>query len=405
MKIVRIQSRICVGGPALHSILLSEGLSYRRGARYDTTLLGGALEPGEVSMAPFAEARGVSVELVPEMKRSVHPVRDARALARTVRRLRELRPTIVHTHTAKAGAIGRTAAALVGAPIVVHTFHGHVFEGYFDARKAAAFVAAERALARATDVILAISEQQRADLSERYRIAPAEKIRVVPLGLELERFRAVTRRTRGALRAELGIPAEAPLVMAVGRLVPIKRFDLLLQAFREVLARLPEAHLAIAGDGAPELRAELERLARPMAGRVHFLGWRRDLERLYADADVLALTSDNEGTPVTVIEAVASGLPVVATRVGGVEDVLTDAMGTMVAPGDVAGIARALVARLSSPGPLADSLRDDVCQRFSHRRLIGDVERLYDELLEQRRASRALRSRAAALRAKEAAPC
>ena len=384
-RVVRIQSRICVGGPALHSILLSEGLSQRNGARYDTVLLGGALEPGEVSMEPFARSRGVAVELVPDMRRAVHPLRDAKALAHTVKRLRALKPEIVHTHTAKAGAIGRTAARLAGAPVVVHTFHGHVFEGYFSSKKAKAFVAAERALARATDAILAISEQQRHDLAFKYRIAPVEKIRVVPLGLELERFRRIRREERGALRQSLGVSAAAPLVVAVGRLVPIKRFDLLIEAFREVLTQVPDAHLAIAGDGAAEDRAALEACARELGGRVHFLGWRRDLEVIYADADVLALTSDNEGTPVTVIEALSSGLPVVATRVGGVEDVVRPEMGSLVAPGDRGAIARALVSALRAPRWLPEHVRDEIAQRYSHRRLISDIERLYDFLLEERR--------------------
>lgn len=383
-RVVRIQSRICVGGPALHSILLTEGLRYSSGARYDTLLFGGALDPGESSMVPFAEARGVPVELIPEMKRAVSPVDDLRALSRLTRRLRTLEPTIVHTHTAKAGAIGRTAAKLAGTPIVVHTFHGHVFDGYFHPAKAQAFIAAERALARGTDVILSLSEQQRFDLAYKYRIAPVEKIRVMPLGLELDRFLSVNRRQRGELRRSLGLSDQAKLVMTVGRLVPIKRFDLLIQAFQEVLVAHPDAHLAIAGDGAAEERAKLLALARPLGGRVHFLGWRRDLERLYTDADLLALTSDNEGTPVTVLEALSSGLSVVATRVGGVEDVVTPDLGTLVAPGDTKAIARALIDRLRAPTELAEGVRREIATRYSHRRLIADMATLYDSLVAEK---------------------
>ncbi|MEQ9503884.1 MAG: glycosyltransferase family 4 protein [Deltaproteobacteria bacterium] len=377
--VVRIQSRICVGGPALHSILLSEGLSHRKGSRYDTTLIGGALEPGERGMEDFAESRGVQFETVPTMRRAVNPMLDAQAVVETARRLRRLKPTIVHTHTAKAGAVGRTAARLAGVPIVLHTFHGHVFEGYFSSKKAKAFVAAERALAKVSDRILAISKQQRDDLVHKYRIAPAHKVDVVPLGLDLDRFRAG--HPRGAFREELGLAGDTPLVVAVGRLVPIKRFDLLLEAFARVLQDVPNAHLAIAGDGDPNDRAALERQAAPFADRVHFLGWRRDLERMYADADVLALTSDNEGTPVTVIEALSAGLPVVATRVGGVEDVLSPQDGTLVAPGDVGAIAHAIQRELEAPRRLGDEARKSVTERFSHRRLVGDIEALYDDLM------------------------
>lgn len=390
-RVVRIQSRICVGGPALHSILLSEGLSYRSGSRYETTLIGGALEPGERSMADFAEARGVRCESLPSMQRAVHPARDARAIYEVTRRLRALRPTIVHTHTAKAGAVGRPAARLAQVPVVLHTFHGHVFEGYFTSRKAKAFIAAERALARVSDRILAISKQQRDDLVEKYRIAPAHKVRVVPLGLDLDRFRTTSVDARGGLRQELGIDAATPLVVAVGRLVPIKRFDVLLDAFARVLPKRPDAHLAIAGDGAPEERAALELQAAPFADRVHFLGWRQDLEQLYVDADVLALTSDNEGTPVTVIEALSTGLPVVATKVGGVEDVVDDRSGTLVAPGDVEAIAAALEARLASPARLSERVRDDITARFSHRRLVSDIEGLYDDLVASKLGVRAPR--------------
>lgn len=383
-KVVRIQSRICGGGPALHSILLSEGLSYAKGARYDTTLIGGALEPGESSMEAFASDRGVKFEVLPSMRRAMNPVADARAIAQTARRLRTLAPQIVHTHTAKAGAVGRVAARMVGTPVVVHTFHGHVFDGYFSPRKAQAFIAAERALARVTDQILALSEQQRQDLAFKYKIAPIEKIKVVPLGLELDPFLQAAPDRHGPMRQALGIDAQAEVVAAAGRFVPIKRFDVLIAAFAKLLGSRPNAHLVLAGDGSPEARAELERLAAPLHGRVHFLGWRRDLHRIFAEADLLALSSDNEGTPVTVIEALVAGLPVVATRVGGVEDILSPTRGSMVAPGDAPGLAEAMLDRLRIGGRLPEAERQEVARQFSHRRLICDIETLYDQLLERK---------------------
>ena len=404
-KVVRIQSRICGGGPALHSILLSEGLSYARGARYDTTVLGGALEPGESSMADFARARGVEVEVVPEMRRAVNPLADLRAVASTARRLRDLAPTIVHTHTAKAGAVGRTAAKLVGTPVVVHTFHGHVFDGYFSPRKAQVFLAAERALAKVTDQILALSEHQRHDLAFKYKVAPIEKIKVVPLGLELDRFLAVAPHRPGPVRRALGIDGGAKVIAAAGRFVPIKRFDLLIEAFGKVLAAHPDAHLVLAGDGAPEDRDALVRQAAPLGGRVHFVGWRRDLEAVFAEADLLALSSDNEGTPVTVIEALTAGVPVVATRVGGVEDILTPELGTLVAPGDADALAVAMTDRLHLSGAEAripEREREAMARRFSHRRLIGDIEALYDGLVEDKLRRGLFGARA---RGKDAVPC
>lgn len=383
-KVVRIQSRICGGGPALHSILLSEGLSYAKGARYDTTLLGGALEPGESSMEGFASDRGVRFEVLPQMRRAVNPLADARAVAQTARRLRKLSPEIVHTHTAKAGAVGRMAARLVRTPVLVHTFHGHVFDGYFSPRKAQAFIAAERALAKVTDQILALSEQQRQDLAYKYKIAPVEKIKVVPLGLELEPFLHAVPTRCGPMRQALGIEPQAEVVAAAGRFVPIKRFDLLIAAFAKLQAQRPDVHLVLAGDGSAEARAELERLAAPLQGRVHFLGWRRDLHNVFAEADLLALSSDNEGTPVTVIESLVSGMPVVATRVGGVEDILNGTRGSLVAPGDVGALAQAMQDRLRIGERLPQLEREAVARQFSHRRLIADIETLYDQLLESK---------------------
>lgn len=384
-RVVTIQSRICGGGPAVHTILLSEGLSYRNGASYDTVLLGGELEPGESSMEDFARARGVRIEVVPQMRRAVNPWTDLQAIGRTAVRLRTLRPEIVHTHTAKAGAVGRTAAKLVRTPIVVHTFHGHVFDGYFHPAKAQAFLAAERALAKVTDRILVLSEQQRNDLAFKYRVAPIEKIQVVPLGMDLDPYLNAENAGRGGVRQALGISATAPVVVAAGRLVPIKRFDLLIEAFSIVLQTLPNAHLLLAGDGAQEERQALECSAAAQAGRIHFLGWRQDLPQIFADGDVLALTSDNEGTPTAVIEALVAGLPVVATRVGGVEDiVITPEMGSLVLPKDVQGIAQALIERLRASTRLPQSIREMVAQRFSHRRLIADMSQLYDVLREEK---------------------
>lgn len=383
-RVVRIQSRICIGGPALHSILLTEGLSHKKGSRYDTTLIGGALEPGEASMEGLAREKGVEIELLPDMRRAVSPAHDARAIAQVVSKLRKLRPSIVHTHTAKAGAIGRVAAKLAQVPVVVHTFHGHVFDGYFSSTATRAFIAAERVLARACDRVVAISEQQRWDLVHRYAITSPAKVRVIPLGLELDRFRAIDRQKRGAVRQELGIESDAPIVAAIGRLVPVKRFDLLIDAFASVIEAHPRAHLLIAGDGEAALRAELEKRASSIKN-VHFLGWRRDLEALYADADVFALTSDNEGTPVAAIESIASGVPVVATQVGGVEDVVKPGMGHLVPRGAAPAIAKAISALFAANEPVFTAQRDDVVRRFSHRRLIADIEALYDELLSAKR--------------------
>jgi glycosyltransferase involved in cell wall biosynthesis len=380
-RIVRVQSRICVGGPAHHTILLSEALSRARGSKYDTLLVGGGLEPGEVSLAPTAHERGVPLRIVDTMRRPVRPRQDAKALAEVTGLLRQERPTIVHTHTAKAGAIGRSAAIAQRVPIKVHTFHGHVFDGYFDPSVARRFLQVERALARFTDRILVLSSKQKDDIVERYRIAPERKVCVVPLGLQLDRFRRA-RRTH-QFRREIGLTDE-PLVVSIGRFVPIKRLDRLVRAFRNVNARDSRAHLVFVGDGDAEVRSELERASAGL--NVHFVGYRNDTDAILADADVLALTSDNEGTPVAVIESLVAGTPVVATDVGGVREIVPPGAGAVVPKSDEERLAEALGAALTTPSRLSDDVRDDVLERYSHRRLIRDIEALYDELLDGHRA-------------------
>lgn len=389
-RVALIQSRICGGGPSLHTILLSQGLSYRNGSAFDAVLLGGALEPGELPMDSYAAARGVSYEVLSDMRRPVHPVRDVKAISRLTKRLTQLKPTIVHTHTAKAGAVGRIAASLAGVPIKIHTFHGHVFEGYFNEKVAKAFIKVERMLAAQSDQILAISDKQKRDLVDVYQIAPEEKVRVVPLGMELEQFSAIDRRERGALRQSLGIPADAPVIAAMGRLVHIKRVDVLIDAFMRISERLPEAHLMIAGDG--ELRDALEAQAAPLADRIHFLGWRDDQANIYREADLFVLSSDNEGTPSSVIESVCAGVPVVATDVGGVADVLeTPDCGALVPAGDAAALGEAMAAELAQARVLSAPIRERMARRYSHHRLVRDMESLYHQLVEQKVGARVAR--------------
>ncbi len=361
-------------------MILSEAFRSAQGSNYDTLLVGGGLEPGEVSLEPKVRSRGIRLETVGDMRRSVRPWSDARALARMVRIVGRERPTIVHTHTAKAGAIGRMAAILQRVPVILHTFHGHVFDGYFRDETTRSFIRVERWLARFTDRILVLSERQKHDIVERYRIAPPERVSVVPLGLELDRFRAD--RERGAFRREIGITDE-PLIVAIGRIVPIKRLDRLLEAFRQVNMRLPGAHLVIVGDGEVADRRALESLAQGL--NVHFVGYRSDTPRILADADALALTSDNEGTPVAVIEALVSGTPVVATNVGGVREIVPDGGGTIVDREDDAGLSRALHEACLRSARLPSNVRDSVHERYSHRRLIRDIGTLYDELVSARR--------------------
>jgi glycosyltransferase involved in cell wall biosynthesis len=271
----------------------------------------------------------------------------------------------------------------------VHTFDGHVFEGYFGSAASRTVVWIERLLARGTDAIVAVAPRQRDDLVERYRIAPAARVVVVPHGLDLAPFLEVPA-VDPAAREALGLPQEAFVAVFAGRLVPIKDVATLLDAFARLRAATPGARLVIAGDG--ELRAELTARARSLGleGAVHWLGWRRDLVRLYAAADAVVLSSRNEGTPLALIEGMAAGRPVVATAVGGVPDVVRDEVtGYLAAPGDAGALAAGL-ARLAGDAArrqaMGEAARADVRARYSAERLADDLDRLYRSLLEGRMA-------------------
>lgn len=383
---LRVIARLNVGGPALHVSYLSRELD-RIG--YETTLVAGRIGGAEGSMEYVAEELGVEPVYVSELQREISPFHDAVAARRLLQIIREVRPDVLHTHTAKAGAVGRLAARMAGdarPKAVVHTFHGHVLRGYFGPAKTEAFRRLERWLARGSDALVAVSPEVRDDLVA-LGVAPAEKIAVVRLGLDFESRLAATAGSRERLRRELSIPDHAFVVSWLGRMTEIKRADDLLHAFAVLADDLPDAHILVVGDG--PLRSGLEELSRALgiAERTHFTGFREDVGVIYAASDAVALTSANEGTPVSVIEAQAAGLPVVSTDVGGVRDVVADgASGFVVDRGDVAAVADRL-ARLAGDRDLAARLgaagRDRALARYGVPRLVGDVDRLYRELLEQ----------------------
>jgi glycosyltransferase involved in cell wall biosynthesis len=378
VRVLRIIGRLNVGGPAIHTTLLTDRLP----ARYASTLVAGSVEAHE---GDFLALRGLGVSglrLLPELGREIRGRQDVIALAKLVRLMRDLRPQVVHTHTAKAGTLGRVAAALCRVPVVLHTFHGHVLQGYFSPVRTRVFLGIERALARRTDCLVAVSPRVRTDLLS-LGIGRPEAFDVVPLGLDLDRFTRADRH-RGQLRSDLGLPPGVPLVGIVARLVAIKRHEVFLEAAARV-AQGNQAHFVIVGDG--ERRAELERIAAEprLESRVHFLGWRADLERLYADFDVVALTSQNEGSPVALIEAMAAARAVVSTSVGGVPDVVTDGVtGRLVPADDPATLGAAIDELLASPSlrdRLGHAARTHVLARYGADRLVADIDALYTRLL------------------------
>ena len=387
VRICRIIGRLNIGGPAIHAILLTEGL---RSRGYETLLVSGQEGPGEGSLRDRAVQKGLAPLFLPELGRELRPGRDLTALLKLVRLLRQQQPEIVHTHTAKAGALGRIAAKIAGIPIVVHTFHGHVMHGYFSRRVTRFFLAIERRLAKASTTILTVSEGVRQDLL-RLRIGRPETVGVMPLGLELDGLLRSDLR-RGELRRRLGISPEVPLVGIIARLVPIKDHRTLLEAASELRRSRRDVRFLIVGDG--ELRPLLEQRARALGldGSAHFLGWQRDLEPIYADLDLLVLSSLNEGTPVSLIEGMAAGLPVVATEVGGVPDLVEKGKtGLLVPPKDpeaLSGAMEMLLGDADRRREMGRLGREAVYPKYSDAALMDRMDRLYSSLLQAKAGRR-----------------
>jgi glycosyltransferase involved in cell wall biosynthesis len=380
LRIAIVIARLNVGGPATHVIELAAGLPRDR---FAARLISGREGRGEAGMHYLAEAKGIRPESVPSLSPRLG-LGDIIAFVNLLKIFREWKPDVVHTHTAKAGAVGRAAARCAGVPVIVHTFHGHVLRGYFPRPLERIFRGIERALTRISDRIITLSPALKADLVEM-GIADPGKIEVVPLGMDLGPLLACDAR-RGELRAELGFPGGDPLVGIVGRLVPIKNHRLFLEAARSMVNSGSSARFIIVGDG--ELRDFLRNLASGMgiADRIRFLGWRKDMVPVYAGLDLLTLTSDNEGTPVALIEGMAAGVPVVATAVGGVPDVVRDGTtGRLVPPGDPDAISRAWSATLAEK-EMTDRMRinarREVEERFGRERMISAMAMLYGELID-----------------------
>ncbi len=382
VRVIRIIARLNIGGPARHVTILDRGL---RARGYDTLLVYGRTGPDEGSLENLAG--GLPSHPIPELGRRIHPTSDLRAFTRLLRLMFARQPQIVHTHTAKAGALGRLAAFLYNCTrrkrdraVVLHTFHGHVLEGYFGPVGSRLVRVAERALCGVTDCVVAISERQRTDLTRRFHVCRAEKVAVVPLGLELDDLFRTTA-DQSSLRPGLGLGPEAIVIGYVGRLVPIKDLPLLVRAFAVVAAEHDRVHLLIAGDGPEREHLALLGQSLSVSTRLHLVGWCSDLRRLYASCDLVALTSINEGTPVALIEAMAAGLPVVATSVGGVSDVIEHGVtGMLVSAREPAAFAdglRSLISNETARRQMGQRARQRVRERFTSTRLIDDIDRLY----------------------------
>jgi glycosyltransferase involved in cell wall biosynthesis len=390
VRIARIITRLNVGGPAIQAIEMSARLE---SAGCHTLLVHGRLGPGEGDMSyRIPSPRSFEIASVAELQREPSPFADAIAVAKVLRLLRTFRPAIVHTHMAKAGTVGRTAALIYNATVgrrararLVHTYHGHVLDGYFSPRKAAMFTSIERALGRRTDAVIAVSPSVLHDLRDRHRIAGADRFRMVPLGFDLSRFAAIETVDRVAARRALALDADAHVAALVGRLTAIKQPELFVDAAQRIAHVDDRARFLVAGGGELESSVRAAVSARGLADRVRFLGWQRDLEAVYAASDLVAVTSRNEGTPVALIEGMAAGVPGVCFDVGGVRDVIVAPdLGVLVPAGDVDALAGAM-RELFDDGRRREAMgaraRKSVLARYGVDRLVHDLSRLYREVL------------------------
>jgi glycosyltransferase involved in cell wall biosynthesis len=380
-KILRIITRLNIGGPAIHTVILTAGLDR---TRFQSLLVTGTVSEDEGDMSYFAYQHSVNPVIIPELGKEIDWKTDLIVLYKLFRLMKSEKPDIVHTHTAKAGTLGRIAAILSGVPFTVHTFHGHVLHSYFGKFRTKIFILIERLLARFTSKIIAVSPLQYCELHHQIKIAPSRKFAIIPLGFDLTHFLNAQVHC-GKLRGELRVSEDVLLVGIIGRLTAIKNHALFLRSAARVLEKFAEARFLIVGDG--ELADELKGLAYELRiqDRVIFLGWRDDMPAIYADLDLVVLTSLNEGTPVSLIEAMASAKPIVATAVGGIPDiVLNGEMGILVPSGDEEKLATTMINLLEEAGKRRDfgkRGRESVRNKYTRERLVADMAGLYENLL------------------------
>jgi len=394
IKILRIINRFNLGGPTYNAAYLSRYLP----ENFETKLIGGANQASENSSLFILEKIGVKGEVIEEMRRSINPFNDLKAYLKIRKILKQYKPDIVHTHASKAGTLGRLAAIRLKVPVIVHTYHGHIFHSYFSSFKTFIFKTIERFLARRSDAIVVISELQRNELCNIFKIVPSKKAHVIPLGFDLSRFFNINSDDRTRFRKLYNIQNEEILSVIVGRMAPVKNHGMVVHIVKTLRDKYQndKIKIMIVGDG--ETRTEIEQMfineyftiSTPEKpdnnAQIIFTSWIFEIEKVYTGADISFLTSLNEGTPVSLIESLASGVPIVSTNVGGIADFVSDGEhGFLVESNDHELFAERLN-RLSIDHELRKNMsekgRKQVEEKFSYTRLVDDVAKLYLGLMD-----------------------
>jgi glycosyltransferase involved in cell wall biosynthesis len=393
IKVLRIINRFNLGGPTYNATFLSAFL----GDNFETKLCGGQHEKHEGDSLFIPLQYKLEPQIIDVLERSVNFSNDRKALKEIRNIIREYKPDVVHTHASKAGALGRYAAYKENVPVIVHTFHGHVFHSYFGQLKTGIYKTVERYLAKKSDAIIAISPIQKGELVNKYKIASAEKVRVIPLGFDLDRFQANKAEKRSVFRAEYNMAENDVAIGIIGRLAPIKNHSGFLDSMEKVAASTTKNIVVfVVGDG--ELRQEIEAKAKRIAEnnkhiKFVFTSWIKDVDRILPGLDIVALSSLNEGTPVSLIEAQAAGIPVISTNVGGVKDVLLENVtGLVVEEFEVQAYANGvldLVENKEKREIMSQNGWNHVRNKFHYKRLCSDVEKLYVELLKKKKKNEA----------------
>jgi len=388
IKIIHVITRFDKGGSAENTFLTVKGLDK---SKYEVILVRGLSHESQMGAAESkavaqsldeAQRKGVRIKALPTLIRKIQPLSDFDAFIDLIKIFREEKPHIVHTHTSKAGILGRWAAFLTGVPIIIHTPHGHVFWGYFNKYVTLIYVLLERLTARITDRIITLTEQEKRD-HLRYQVAREYKFSVIHSGVELNRF-YTTKLTTPEIKAKLGIPREAFIVGTVGRLTHIKGHRYLLEAAAKIHRARSDMIFIILGDG--ELMHDLKMLAdiSDIKEKVLFLGWRSDVAEIISIFDIFVLPSLNEGMGKVLVEAMALGKPIIASDVGGIPDLVThDKNGLLVPPADSQSIAMSIETLYRDPSKRVKMGESGkiIAESYSAVSMIQKIDRLYGDLI------------------------
>ncbi len=381
-RILRIINRFNLGGPTYNVAYLTRYLA----PEFETLLVGGTKDETEASSDYIVKKLGIDPVIIPSMKRSINPLNDYESYRQIRKLILDFKPDIVHTHAAKAGAIGRLAAFSCKVPFTVHTYHGHVFHSYFGRAKTVVFKTIEQQLGKRTSAIIAISDKQKEELSLIHKIVPADKIRVIPLGFDLDRFQENRGQKRISFRKHYNLEQNEVAIGIIGRLVPVKNHALFLRALHFVQhASNQKLRAFIIGDG--EEKEKIQTLAHSLnlESILTFTSWIKDVDWALAGLDIVCLTSFNEGTPVSLIEAQAANKPIVSTNVGGIENVVIKNKTALLAEiNDSSAFAGYLLKLIENPElrtALGSAGWNMVKEKFHYTRLVTDTKNLYYSLL------------------------